>query len=153
LNVQIIYKSLISLRYYQGHHMGKVNPGNIWDRIERYWKMWINLFYYLGDCAPSISKQVPVTVETLCQILTFSCLSFWGRCISSEAESLRIIIHTEINLFWQQSVAGTNLHLQHGNFYKFNKLEILSVLATSFPTCTIFYIYCSKKKKRKRKRK
>lgn len=101
-----------------------------WEILKKYE---FNQFYYSGDCAPSVSKQVPVTILSMCQIISLSSFVILLQVhFLRKAMSLSIIIHTEINFFWRQSVAGTNLHLWCGNLKKFYKLEILNALATSF---------------------
>lgn len=41
---------MISLWNYQGHRMDKTSPGNIWDRIGKSWKIWIQSFLFRRLC-------------------------------------------------------------------------------------------------------
>lgn len=96
-NIQIL---LIPLWNYQGDFIDKVNSSSIWKRIEisKKKKSEFNQFYYSGDCAPSISKQVPVTVLSMCQIIGLpSFVILLQVHFLRKAMSLSIIIHTEIN--------------------------------------------------------
>lgn len=80
---------------------------------------------------------VPATILTMCQIIDLpSFVILLQVCFLRKAMSLSIIIHTEINFFWQQSITGRNLHLQCGIFF-----FILQIRDFECPCYFFFYIY------------
>lgn len=130
---------LISLRYYQGHHMNNNCKDKILNRVKiSCFKLTLLLIRLHLLFLPGFLNP-----ERICARSSLPSFVLQGRCISSELMCWTVIIHPEFNFLSQQNVAGTNLHLQYDTVQKFDKLETWGEIAVSVMTHATIYAIAS----------